>query len=198
MRSLTKAAVSPGGKKEKKQSCWLSCHIFPPVSLLPVACRPRHGPRGSNCCLFDSGRLACTSCLHAPPVFDCAFNLQIEKLWGIEGRTHVPVGFVSTNVGKAFTWKTFRMTVRLYGRLDTMTAILASLLYQNSHSEENGSVKDRCLDNMAQTMVKKPKEKGKRRASLFFRSRRALTNSGSGMDMIMRSLVRLKVRLTIK
>lgn len=78
---------------------------------------------------------------------------------------------VSVGRRKALTWKTFRMTVQPYGMFATITAVLDSRVYQNNHSDEKGSVKDKCLDSMAQTMVKNPSEKGKTRSNFFFRSR---------------------------
>jgi len=76
-------------------------------------------------------------------------------------------------------------------------AVLASLVYQYIHCEENGCVKDRCLDKMAQIIVKKPSKKGKMRSNFFLGSSLALMNKGSGMNMMRRSLVRLNTRFTI-
>lgn len=82
--------------------------------------------------------------------------------------------------------------------LVTIMAVEASLQYQNTQTELYGCSKLSTLLEIAQAMVKKPKLNGNASNTFFLRLRCARKISGKGIDMIIKSLDKLKDRFIIR
>ena len=79
--------------------------------------------------------------------------------------------------------------------LVTITAVLASRVYQKIQSDEKGSRKENTLDSTAESMTKDPREKRQTRTSFLWKGNFERMRSGSGMERMRTSVVRLKMRL---
>lgn len=94
--------------------------------------------------------------------------------------------------------KILLINAQLYGIFETIIAVLASRQYQYTHSALYGWVKLSLLLRIAHSMVNSPKLNGKTRRILRLISKWALRKSGSGIDMMRRSLDKLNTKFVIR